>query len=150
MDSIKEEVQVLVKQKEKVSLFWFRRDLRVEDNTALVNALNSGVSILPIFIFDTDILDELDNALSKIEFNTNIKSIIITGAGKKAFVAGADITEMAKMNKKEAYNYSLKGQKLFSKIEFFEYDGLGHIGAFWRLNRVSESVESFLRKINSS
>ena len=48
------------------------------------------------------------------------------------------------------YNWIKSTSKLFSKIEFFEYDGLGHIGAFWRLNRVSESVESFLRKINSS
>ena len=63
------------------------------NNEKNLNALNSVI------------LDELDNALSKIEFNTNIKSIIITGAGKKAFVAGADITEMAKMNKKEAYNH---------------------------------------------
>jgi deoxyribodipyrimidine photo-lyase len=58
----------MIKQKERVSLFWFRRDLRVEDNTALVNALNSGVSILPIFIFDTDILDELDKDDARVNF----------------------------------------------------------------------------------
>lgn len=42
-----------------IAIFWFRRDLRLEDNTGLNAALNSGLSVLPIFIFDTNILDEL-------------------------------------------------------------------------------------------
>jgi len=37
---------------QKVSLFWFRRDLRLEDNAGLWKALNSGVPVVPIFIFD--------------------------------------------------------------------------------------------------
>ncbi|MCH2231076.1 MAG: DNA photolyase family protein [Crocinitomicaceae bacterium] len=41
------------------SIFWFRRDLRLSDNTGLNLALNSGEKILPIFIFDSEILDEL-------------------------------------------------------------------------------------------
>ena len=45
--------------KSKISIFWFRRDLRLEDNAGLFNALESGFSVLPIFIFDTDILDKL-------------------------------------------------------------------------------------------
>ncbi len=45
----------------KVNIFWFRRDLRLEDNTALFHALQSEHPILPIFIFDTDILDKLEN-----------------------------------------------------------------------------------------
>lgn len=46
-------------QKEKVSIFWFRRDLRVDDNHGLYQALTSTVPVLPIFIFDSNILDEL-------------------------------------------------------------------------------------------
>ncbi len=42
-----------------VSVFWFRRDLRLFDNTALFNALTSGLKVLPVFIFDTGILDYL-------------------------------------------------------------------------------------------
>ena len=46
--------------KEKVSIFWFRRDLRVEDNAALYHALkHSQDQVLPIFIFDRNILDDL-------------------------------------------------------------------------------------------
>lgn len=43
------------------ALFWFRRDLRLDDNTGLYHALKSGMPVLPIFIFDTNILDELQD-----------------------------------------------------------------------------------------
>ena len=43
----------------KINIFWFRRDLRLEDNTALDQALASGLPVLPLFIFDTNITDEL-------------------------------------------------------------------------------------------
>lgn len=45
----------------KISLFWFRRDLRLEDNAGLYHALESGFPVLPIFIFDETILRRLDN-----------------------------------------------------------------------------------------
>lgn len=45
----------------KTSIFWFRRDLRLTDNCGLYNALKSGNKIIPIFIFDTNILDKLDD-----------------------------------------------------------------------------------------
>ncbi|MDX5419633.1 MAG: DNA photolyase family protein [Hymenobacteraceae bacterium] len=44
-----------------LSIFWFRRDLRLEDNAALYKALRSGYPVLPIFIFDKLILDKLDD-----------------------------------------------------------------------------------------
>lgn len=42
-----------------VSIFWFRRDLRLDDNAALYHALKSGHPVMPIFIFDRHILDDL-------------------------------------------------------------------------------------------
>lgn len=45
----------------EVSVFWFRRDLRLTDNAGLYHALNSGVPVLPVFIFDKNILDKLSN-----------------------------------------------------------------------------------------
>jgi deoxyribodipyrimidine photo-lyase len=45
----------------KINIFWFRRDLRLSDNTALNAALRSDLKVLPIFIFDTEILDQLEN-----------------------------------------------------------------------------------------
>lgn len=42
-------------------LFWLRRDLRLTDNAALYHALKENVNVLPVFIFDTEILDKLDD-----------------------------------------------------------------------------------------
>jgi deoxyribodipyrimidine photo-lyase len=42
--------------------FWFRRDLRLHDNCALYHALKSGQEVLPVFIFDSNILEKLPNA----------------------------------------------------------------------------------------
>ncbi len=42
-------------------LFWFRRDLRLDDNAGLYHALKEGQPVLPLFIFDTNILDDLDD-----------------------------------------------------------------------------------------
>ena len=47
--------------KNKVVVFWFRRDLRLQDNIGLYHALQSDFPVLPIFIFDTDILERLED-----------------------------------------------------------------------------------------
>lgn len=47
--------------KEEIVIFWFRRDLRLDDNIGLYHALQSQYPVLPIFIFDNDILKNLDN-----------------------------------------------------------------------------------------
>ena len=55
--------------KKEVSIFWFRRDLRLFDNNALFNALTGNYPVLPIFIFDPDILDKLSDKQDKrVEF----------------------------------------------------------------------------------
>ena len=46
---------------DQVNIFWFRRDLRLYDNHGLYQALKSGLPVLPIFIFDKNILDELND-----------------------------------------------------------------------------------------
>ncbi|MEO6546425.1 MAG: deoxyribodipyrimidine photo-lyase [Ferruginibacter sp.] len=54
---------------QKVNIIWFRRDLRLQDNAALYHALKSGNPIVPIFIFDKNILDQLDEkADRRVEF----------------------------------------------------------------------------------
>ncbi len=45
----------------KVSIFWFRRDLRLEDNAGLYHALRGDHPVLPLFIFDSEILDKLED-----------------------------------------------------------------------------------------
>ena len=52
----------------KINLFWFRRDLRMEDNTALNAAMNAQNPVLPVFIFDEDILNELPESDARVSF----------------------------------------------------------------------------------
>lgn len=51
-----------------MNIFWFRRDLRLEDNVGLFHALNSGEEVLPIFIFDDSILSELPKDDARVTF----------------------------------------------------------------------------------
>jgi len=53
----------------QISIFWFRRDLRLDDNAGLYHALKTGMPVLPIFIFDKNILDKLeDKNDGRVEF----------------------------------------------------------------------------------
>ncbi len=54
--------------REKIQIFWHRRDLRIEDNAALSAASQSGFSVLPVFIFDTNILNNLPSNDARVSF----------------------------------------------------------------------------------
>ena len=58
----------------EISIFWFRRDLRLFDNKAFSDALRSGGKVLPIFIFDTSILNELEKDDSRVTFIHSVLS----------------------------------------------------------------------------
>lgn len=51
-----------------MNIFWFRRDLRLKDNAGLYEALTSGEEVLPVFIFDKNILDELPRDDARVTF----------------------------------------------------------------------------------
>ena len=53
---------------EKYTLFWFRRDLRIRDNHGFYRALNGNNKVIPIFIFDPNILDRLPREDARVEF----------------------------------------------------------------------------------
>ena len=54
--------------KQEVSIFWFRRDLRLEDNVGLFQALHSEHAVIPLFIFDDSILDSLSKNDARVGF----------------------------------------------------------------------------------
>ena len=54
--------------KQEISLFWFRRDLRLEDNVGLFHAIQSQYSVIPLFIFDEAILDSLPKNDARVGF----------------------------------------------------------------------------------
>ena len=51
-----------------MTVFWFRRDLRLDDNTGFFQALNSGEEVLPVFIFDDSILSQLSKDDARVTF----------------------------------------------------------------------------------
>jgi deoxyribodipyrimidine photo-lyase len=76
-----------------LSFHWFRRDLRLQDNAALYNALKSGFPVLPVFIFDTNILDELKDKKSILTKDSRVAFIHqeITRIKKKLNAIGSDL-----------------------------------------------------------
>lgn len=63
------------------------------------------------------VFDELQKVLDEVAKNPAIRSVLLTGAGPKAFVAGADISEFTSLNPAEAVALSKKGQEIFLRIE---------------------------------
>jgi enoyl-CoA hydratase len=82
-----------------------------------LNALNSQV------------LEELDKTLDAIDTN-KIRALIITGAGEKSFVAGADIGEMSSLTKKEGEAFGKKGNDVFRKLETFAIPVIAAVNGF--------------------
>ena len=82
-----------------------------------LNALNSQV------------LEELDATFSAVDLNT-IRCLILTGAGEKSFVAGADIGEMSTLTKAEGEAFGKKGNDVFRKIETFPIPVIAAVNGF--------------------
>lgn len=91
--------------------------------TTLAAALSEGIYIITINrpdkmnALNKDVFTDLNTAVDEINNNPDIKSAIITGAGAKAFVAGADITEFSGLDKAGAMALAKRGQDIFFKIE---------------------------------
>ena len=82
-----------------------------------LNALNSQV------------LDELEATFDAIDLNTT-RAVVLTGAGEKSFVAGADIGEMSTLTKAEGEAFGKKGNDVFRKIETFPIPVIAAINGF--------------------
>lgn len=82
-----------------------------------LNALNSQV------------LEELDATLDAVDLNT-VRCLILTGAGDKSFVAGADIGEMSTLTKAEGEAFGKKGNDVFRKLETFPIPVIAAINGF--------------------
>jgi len=64
-----------------------------------------------------ELLDELSSALDEIEADEEIRVLVLTGAGEKSFVAGADITELATFNTLQGKMFSRKGQLIIGRLQ---------------------------------
>lgn len=88
---------------------------RVEGQTAIVTLNRPSV----LNALNRNLLAALKTAFEEIEKNDEIKGVVLTGAGEKAFAAGADISEISVLSREEALAFSRAGQRLFSYIERF-------------------------------
>ena len=88
-------------------------DVAQNDATALVT-INRPEALNAL---DVEHLEELCDVLVSIQEDPAICAVVLTGAGKKAFIAGADIKLMSSMSKEMASKFSRRGQQIFSKIE---------------------------------
>ena len=87
------------------------------DRPQALNALNSQV------------LDELDEVFSNVDLDT-VRCLVLTGAGEKSFVAGADIGEMSTLTKAEGEAFGKKGNDVFRKIETFPIPVIAAVNGF--------------------
>ncbi len=79
---------------------------------------------------DGAVLDALDGAVSGLERASEVRALILTGAGEKAFVAGADIKAMSELGPAEARAFSDRGQRLFARIEALPYPVIAAVNGF--------------------
>ena len=82
-----------------------------------LNALNS------------EVLDDLNNVFDSIDQET-VRAVVLTGAGDKSFVAGADIGEMSTLTKEEGEAFGKKGNDVFRKIETFPLPVIAAVNGF--------------------
>lgn len=100
--------------------------LEKEDNLAIVtinrpkalNALNS------------ETLADLDLVITDIENDSNIYCVIITGSGEKAFVAGADISEMKDLSEEQGKEFGILGNRVFRRLEKLDKPVIAAISGF--------------------
>jgi len=76
------------------------------------------------------LIDELSDALDTVAGNEDIKVLILTGAGDKSFVAGADISELATFNSLQAKLFSEKGQTAIFKLEELSIPVIAAVNGF--------------------
>lgn len=79
---------------------------------------------------NTETLLELDNVIDAVEADDEVYAVIVTGAGEKAFVAGADITEMKDMTVVEGRKFGKLGNKVFRRIETLDKPVIAALNGF--------------------
>src|SRR5687767_10381723 len=85
---------------------------------AKLNALNA------------ETMGELDNVVTRLESDAAIKALIVTGAGDKAFIAGADIAELAQTDTVSAASLSARGQRILRRLELAPKPSVAAINGF--------------------
>lgn len=77
-----------------------------------------------------DVIEHLDQKMDELKDKSDVRALIITGEGPKAFVAGADIVAMVEMSSEEAAQFCRRGQSVFTKIENMSFPVIAAVNGF--------------------
>ena len=88
------------------------------DRPRQLNALNA------------DVLNDLDAVIDAVAADAEIRALILTGAGEKSFVAGADIAQMKDMNSEEGREFCMLGSRVFRRLELLEIPVIAAVNGF--------------------
>lgn len=101
-----------------------------------LNAVESGIYVLKINrpqvlnALSAEVIENIDNHIETLKSKTDVRALIVTGEGTKAFVAGADIAAMQAMTSEDASQFSRQGQIVFSKLENLPFPVIGAVNGF--------------------
>jgi enoyl-CoA hydratase len=79
---------------------------------------------------NAEVLDALDEALTSLERDSSVRALVLTGAGEKAFVAGADIAAMQQMTALQAEAFAARGQAIFARLSALPVPVIAAVGGF--------------------
>ncbi len=79
---------------------------------------------------DTSVLKELSDSLDALEKDRDLRVLIVTGAGDRAFVAGADIAEMAELTQEEAVSFARAGHVTMNKLSSFPMPTIAAVNGY--------------------
>jgi len=102
---------ILLEKKERIAVLTVNRP-------QVLNSLNAAT------------LEEIDHAVSDVAADRSVGCLVVTGAGEKAFVAGADIGELAVMTPVSGREISLRGQEVFSHLENMGKPSIAAVNGF--------------------
>lgn len=99
-------------------------DVAIKDGIAVVTFNNPPMNVL-----STPVLNKMEEVLREIENDKGVRCMVLTGAGR-AFVAGADISEMQKMDEKAAHEFAKLGQGVLDRIQGLRVPVIAAVNGF--------------------
>ena len=110
----------MMKNDQEIVLFWFRRDLRLNDNAGLTHALRSGYPVLPVFIFDDHILKDLPDPYDlRVDFIHTLLRDLYTKLSKSGFSLRIEHGDPVNIFKLLCSDYNIKAVYTNSDYEPF-------------------------------
>jgi len=106
------------------------------DYSNIILAIEEGVATITfnrpksLNALNSALLTELSNALEAIAANENVRILVLTGAGDKAFVAGADISELAGFNTLQAKRFAQIGQAVIDKLQLLSVPVMAAVNGY--------------------